>query len=83
MGRVAHRRDRDAGLFRLVDRHLHREPRRHVTEPAVTIDQRGDRGFLDDARPRRHVRAPAAPQPVVAWQHREPVAVHAMEVGLG
>ena len=83
MSRVAHRGDRHAGGFRLVDRDLHRETRRHVAEPAIAVDQRRDRRLLDDARPRRHVRAPAAAQPVIAGQHRYAVAVDAVQIRPG
>jgi hypothetical protein len=39
-----------------------------MAEPPVAVDRRGDRRFLDDARPRIHVRGPVAAQPVIAGE---------------
>jgi hypothetical protein len=64
-------------------RHLHRETRRHMAEPAVAVDQCGDRRLLDDARPRCHFRAPGAAQPVIAREHRDAVAVDAVQIRPG
>jgi hypothetical protein len=81
MRRIAHRGDRHAALLRLVDRHLHAELGRHVAEPAVAIDQRGDRRLLYDARLCLHVGPTLAAQPVVARDHRDAVAVDAVQIG--
>src|SRR5580704_7533320 len=83
MRRVAHCGDRHAGGLRFVDRNLHGEMRRHMTQSAAAIHQRRNRRLLYDRRPHIHLRAPIAAHPVIARQHRHAMTVHAMQIGPG
>jgi hypothetical protein len=82
VGGAPHHHHADAGALRLVDGQRHALVRGHVAEPAVGVDERGDRGLADHPDVGPHVEL-GGELLLVDRQHREPVGIDAPQVGLG